>query len=170
MRPDRAPTLDGPAPPVLGEVLDFMRLIWAVDHALERTSKRMESTLGVTGPQRLVIRLVGRFPGIPAGHLAKLLHVHPSTLTGIVKRLESQGIVRRRSDPRDGRRSLLGLTDKGRDLDVEAEGTIEAAIQQTLSHTDPAKLQAARDVLASIVDALDGSGPGIEGPRKGTSQ
>lgn len=159
MRRDQAPTLAQPALPALGEVLDFMRLIWGVGHALERTSKRMEATLGVTGPQRLVIRLVGRFPGIPAGHLAKLLHVHPSTLTGIVKRLESQGVVRRRSDPRDGRRSLLGLTDRGRELDVETEGTVEAAIQQTLARTPPAKLEAARDVLASITDALDGSGP-----------
>ena len=122
MSQDAAST--GTPPPALGEVLDFMRVIWEVSHALERTSRRMESTLGVTGPQRLVIRLVGRFPGIPAGHLARLLHVHPSTLTGIVKRLESQGLVRRRPDPRDRRRSLLGLTDKGRTLDVETEVAI----------------------------------------------
>jgi DNA-binding MarR family transcriptional regulator len=147
-----------PSLPVLGEVLEFMRLIWEVSHVLEQTSKRMESTLGVTGPQRLVIRLVGRFPGIPAGHLAKLLHVHPSTLTGIVKRLESQGIVRRRSDPRDGRRSLLGLTDRGRELDVETQGTVEAAIQQTLERTPHAKLEAAREVLASIVESLGSPG------------
>lgn len=167
MRSDHAPKLAQPPLPALGEVLDFMRLIWGVGHALERTSKRMESTLGVTGPQRLVIRLVGRFPGIPVGHLAKLLHAHPSTLTGIVKRLESQGIVSRRPDPRDGRRSLLGLTDKGRDLDVETEGTVEAAIQRTIEHTPPAKLQAAREVLASIAEALNGSSPALAAPRAG---
>jgi hypothetical protein len=66
--------------PELGEALDFLRLIWAVDHGLHRASKRTETELGVTGPQRLVLRIVGRFPGIPAGHLAQLLHVHPSTL------------------------------------------------------------------------------------------
>ena len=42
--------------PPLGAVLDFMRLLWAVDHALQSTSKRMESTFGLTGPQRLVVR------------------------------------------------------------------------------------------------------------------
>jgi MarR family transcriptional regulator, organic hydroperoxide resistance regulator len=146
---DRAPL------PALGDVLDFMRLIWELHHALQRTSKRMEATLGVTGPQRLVIRIVGRFPGIPAGHLARILHVHPSTLTGVVKRLERQGLVRRRSDPRDGRRWLLGLTDKGRTFDVETEGTVEAVIRQMLERTPRDKLQAACDVLASITDALD---------------
>lgn len=144
--------------PALGEVLDFMRLIWGVGHAVERVSKRMEPTLGITGPQRLVIRLVGKFPGIPAGHLAKLLRIHPSTLTGILKRVESQGIVRRRPDPRDGRRSLLGLTDKGRAFDIETAGTIEAAIAEVLGRTPHAKLEAARDVLASIERALGGLG------------
>jgi DNA-binding MarR family transcriptional regulator len=153
-RPQRLP----PSPdslPALGQVLEFMRVIWQVDHALQRTSKRMEATLGVTGPQRLVLRIVGRFPGIPAGRLASVLHIHPSTLTGILKRLERQGFLRRRADPRDARRSLLGLSDKGRSFDVETDGTVEACIAQMLAHTPPQKLEAARDVLADIVARLE---------------
>lgn len=141
----------------LGEVLDFMRLIWAVDHALQRMSKQMEQTLGVTGPQRLVLRIVGRFPGVSAGDLARLLHVHPSTLTGILARLEKQGSIRRRSDPRDKRRRLLGLTAHGREFDVATEGTIEAAVSRTLAVISPKKVEAARDVLLSIADSLEGS-------------
>ncbi len=154
MRPVEGLALDRPPLPALGEVLDFMRLLWEVDHALQRTSKRMETTLGVTGPQRLVLRIVGRFPGLPAGHLAKLLHVHPSTLTGILKRLERQGLMRRRVDPRDGRRLLLSLTEKGRDFDVETEGTVEAAIQHALEQAPPQRIEAARALLASIAETL----------------
>ena len=149
--------------PPLGDVLDFMRLIWAVDHALQRTSKRMERALGVTGPQRFVIRIVGRFPGIPAGDLARLLHVHPSTLTGILTRLERSGVVRRRSDPRDGRRSLLGLTEKGRQLDVATEGTVEAAVARVLADLSKDTLQATREVLQSITASLASS------PTRGSS-
>lgn len=140
--------------PELGEALDFLRLIWAVDHGLHRASKRTETELGVTGPQRLVLRIVGRFPGIPAGHLARLLHVHPSTLTGVLQRLEQHGLLRRRADPRDARRSLMGLTDKGRRLDAQAEDTEEAAIRAVLKRTPPEKLKAAREVLESISVSL----------------
>ena len=143
----------GSAPP-LGDVLDFMRLLWAVDHALQRTSKEMETRLGVTGPQRFVLRIVGRFPGIPAGQVAKLLHLHPSTLTGVFRRLESHDLLRRRADPRDGRRFLLSLTEKGRLFDVEVEGTVEAAVQGVLERTSPASLQAARDVLQAVAAEL----------------
>jgi DNA-binding MarR family transcriptional regulator len=141
----------------LGNVLEFMRVIWQLDHALHRTSKRMATHLGVTGPQRLVIRIVGRFPEIPAGRLADLLHLHPSTLTGILKRLERQGLLRRRADPQDARRSLLTLTDKGRTLNVDAGGTVEACVARALRKTPPQKLAAARAVLADIASRLDES-------------
>ena len=42
----------------LDPVLDFMRLLWSVEHGLERMSKRMGNELGITGPQRLVLRIV----------------------------------------------------------------------------------------------------------------
>jgi DNA-binding MarR family transcriptional regulator len=151
---DATPLPTSAPAPRLGDVLDFMSLIWRVDHALQRTSKRMEAGLGVTGPQRLVIRIVGRFPGITAGHLAQLLHVHPSTLTGILKRLEKQRLVQRRSDPRDGRRSLLALTPEGRRFDVETEGTVEAAIQNVLHEAPQAQIDATRALLTAISTAL----------------
>jgi DNA-binding MarR family transcriptional regulator len=140
--------------PRLGEVLDFMRLIWALDHALQKASKRMRSTIGVTGPQRLVIRIVARFPGIPAGQIAQLLHIHPSTLTGVLKRLERQGLVRRRPDPKDRRRAFLGITEKGRRIDAVGAGTVEAAVQRVLSETPRSKVTNAREILIALAEAL----------------
>lgn len=149
-----SPTLATQDEPSLGEVLDFLRIIWAVDHGLQRASKQMKRDLGVTGPQRLVLRIVGRFPGIPAGRLARLLHVDPSTLTGILARLERQQLISRRSDPRDRRRSLLGLTVKGRRFDVATEGTIEARVAQAFSGIPLEQLSAAREVLSVLAAAL----------------
>src|SRR3954463_10758173 len=140
--------------PPLGAVLDFMRLLWAVDHALQSASKRMESTLGMTGPQRLVVRIVGRFPGIAAGRVAEILHVHPSTLTGILKRLESRAVLQRRPDPRDARRALFMLTAKGRKLDTVRTGTVEQAVRRVLTR-DPDKVASAQEVLAALSEELD---------------
>ncbi len=140
--------------PPLGAVLDFMRMLWAVDHALQSTSKRMEATFGLTGPQRLVVRIVGRFPGIAAGRVADILHVHPSTLTGILKRLEGRGVLQRKPDARDARRALFMLTAKGRKLDVVRTGTVEQAVRRVLSK-DPDKVAAAQEVLAALSEELD---------------
>jgi DNA-binding MarR family transcriptional regulator len=139
----------------LGGVLEFMRVIWALDHGLQRMSKRLEGELGVTGPQRLVLRIVGRVPGISAGDLARVLHVHPSTLTGVLRRLESRGLVTREPDPSDGRRALLHLSPKGRKLDVSQEGTVESVVKRVLGRTPPARADATREVLATLTSQLE---------------
>lgn len=138
----------------LGEVLEFMRLLWAVDHALQSTSKRMEVSLGVTGPQRLVIRIVGRFPQISAGELADVLHIHPSTLTGVLKRLETRGIIDRKADSGDARRALFSLTAKGKEVDALRNGTVEATVRKALAKIPARKVVAARDVLQELADTL----------------
>jgi MarR family transcriptional regulator, organic hydroperoxide resistance regulator len=138
----------------LGRVLDFMRLLWAVDHGLTRVSRRMERTVGVTGPQRMVVRLVGHNPGISAGDLAKTLHVHPSTLTEVLRRLSERGILERTQDPADARRALFRLTRRGLELDTLRRGTGESRVRVALGSLSDQDLAAAARVLARLAQAL----------------
>lgn len=154
--PSSVTSSNDPQSSQLGEVLDFLRLLWAVDHNLQLTSKRMVNAIGLTGPQRMVIRLVGRFPGISAGSLAQTLHLHPSTLTGVLKRLETRGLIWRKTDPADGRRALFGLTPEGTALDAPAEGTVESAVAAALSKLDKPTIDAAAAALKRISDELAG--------------
>ena len=142
----------------VGDAIDFLRLIWAVDHALQRRSKAMAATLGITGPQRLVIRIIGRFPSIHARQLADILHLHPSSLTAVLKRLERGDLVRRWPDERDRRRRLLGLTRRGQALNRETPGTIEAAVQRVIRTTTRDNLDSTRTVLSKLARELDGGG------------
>ena len=152
---ERGPVQEIDRPSGLGDVLDFMRVMWAVEHALQRGSKRMESKQGVTGPQRLVIRVVGKFPRLTAGRLATLLHLHPSTLTGVLKRLERQGLLRRHADPVDARRSLLELTRKGERFNEDKHGAIEGAVRRALRSAPRERRDAAREMLGTIARALE---------------
>ena len=138
----------------LGPVLEFMKQLWALDHGLQSASKRMESMFGITGPQRLVVRIVGRFPGISAGALADVLHVHPSTLTGILRRLEIRGILQRRGDPNDGRRALFGLTTRGKKVDTLRTGLVEQAVKRVLTRM-PEDIVAAQRLLSALAAELD---------------
>ncbi len=151
----------GPEPeqgPALGRVLDFMRLLWALDHGLQSTSKRMEATLGVTGPQRLVLRIVGQFPGTSAGEVASILHIHPSTLTGVLKRLQARGLIEREPDPTDARRSRLKLTAQGQVLNRTRSGTVEAAVRRVLAQLEPDKVQVVQEVLGLLAEEVTRQG------------
>lgn len=150
-------TIEAPADQVapLGEVLSFMQLLWAVTHGLESTSKRMLSELGVTGPQRLVLRIVGQNPDISPGELARVLRVHPSSLTGVLQRLSEAKLLRRERDPSDGRRSTLTLTPIGRQINARRAGTVEAAVQRAMASQSPEKLRVVENLLRTLARELE---------------
>ena len=138
----------------LEPTLEFLRQIWALDHNLHVASKRMATEHGITGPQRLVVRLIGRYPTVSAGELARVLHVHKSTITGIVQRLEAHGLVQRATDAADARRIRLTLTASGRKVSGASAGTVEAAVRRTLSATDARSIATTRRVLERLAAEL----------------
>jgi MarR family transcriptional regulator, organic hydroperoxide resistance regulator len=140
----------------LGEVLEFLRTLWGLNHALESASRRMRARFGVTGPERMVVRLAGRYPGISAGDLARILRVHPSTLTGLLKRLVARGILTRRADAADSRRALFALTSEGASIDGVRKGTVEAVLTAALAGMPPREVRAAATVLERLTRTLEG--------------
>lgn len=139
----------------LGEALDFMKLLWRLDHALQTASRRMVEELGVTGPQRLALRVVGRFPGITPGETAAVLRLHPSTVTVVVQGLERAGLVERSEDPEDRRRTRLHATAAGRKVASASAGTVEEAVRRTLARVDPEDLEKAARVLTALAVELE---------------
>jgi DNA-binding MarR family transcriptional regulator len=91
--------------------------------------------------------------------------VHPSTLTGILQRLESRGLLRRLTDPSDARRVQLEITTKGKRLTVPAVGTVESAIKRLMSTWTSAELNITRKTLTAIAEELDGSPTGARTKR-----
>lgn len=145
----------GPARLPVEDDQRFLRLIWRLNHAIETRSKRMAKALGVTFQQRTILRLVGRFPSMTAGQLAEALHVDRSTVSTALRRLEARDLIERRRDPRDQRRVLLGLTARGRALDVPAEGTIEHAIHETLRGVGVEAVKTTEEAITHLIEALE---------------
>lgn len=141
--------------PPLGSVFDFIRSVWRINRGLELVSKRMLDELGVTGPQRLAVRMIGRFPGITAGQLTKILHIDPSTASSLLRRLVENRIITREEDPDDRRRAPLDLTQKGRRIAAPSPHTIEAAVSGVLRRFSERDLDAAQRVMLALAQALE---------------
>jgi MarR family transcriptional regulator, organic hydroperoxide resistance regulator len=138
----------------LGETLLFMHQLWELAHALQVRSKRMARTLGVTSSQRLVIRVLGQSPGITARELAGALGIHPSTLTGVLARLERRELISRKVDPSDRRRARFVLTERGKRIDREKKGTVEAAVRRALDKAGLATVGKTSEMLGLLVAEL----------------
>jgi DNA-binding MarR family transcriptional regulator len=136
-------------------VLKFLQTVWQLEHALERASKRMEDSLGISGPQRFALRMIGVQPGITAGELASVLHLHPSTVTGIVQRLEIRKLVKRSANESDGRVAHLHLTAAGAKANKPAaKGTIERAARTALTRCPEPQRKASAAVMEQFAAEL----------------
>jgi DNA-binding MarR family transcriptional regulator len=131
-----------------------MRLIWAIDHELERLSKHMERHVGVTIPQRMCLLLIAQQPDIHPSELASVLHLHRGTLTGILRRLERAGFLTRRLDSQDARRTSLRVTAKGAAVIRRRTGTFEDAVRRLFTTTAPGERAAAERLLAALQGEL----------------
>jgi DNA-binding MarR family transcriptional regulator len=143
-------------PPDLGPVLEFMRALWALDHALATRHRQIAVRFGVTGSQRLVVRIVGQKPGVSAGQVADVLHVHPSTLTPTLQALAQRGLLRRAPDPRDRRRSVLSLTRRGQRVDAAAAQLVDKAVRTALAQLLASEVFSARRVLHAVAASVGG--------------
>jgi DNA-binding MarR family transcriptional regulator len=141
-------------PRLAGEALQFMQKLWDLSHALDVTSKRMARSHGVTGPQRLVLRIVGQAPESTASEIALTLGIHPSTLTGILGRLDDRGMIRRAIDPADRRRARFRLTAAGERINGRHRGTVEAAVRRALARASSVELDHAERIITWLVEEL----------------
>jgi DNA-binding MarR family transcriptional regulator len=142
------------APLELDPTLSFMRTLWALDHELRLGSKRMHARFGLTGPQRVVVRIIGEFPGSSAGSVSTILNLHPSTLTEILKTLDGLGLVERRAHAEDRRRAILHLTAKGRRINRLQTGTVEASVREAMRSLPRRKIQITEEVLSALTRQL----------------
>jgi DNA-binding MarR family transcriptional regulator len=137
-----------------GETLQFMQKLWDLAHALDVRSKRMAKLNGVTGPQRLVIRVLGQRPGMTASEISRTLGMHPSTLTGILARLKRKGAIERKVDALDRRRVRLRLTPRGAAIDRDRKGTVEAAVRRALGRANDTSINVVTLMLEALTQEL----------------
>ena len=132
----------------------FLQTLWALDHRLQSHSKRMKTRAGVTGPQRLVIRILAASPKTSPSDLARILFFHKSTVTVVLRSLERGKLVRRRPNPHDRRAVVLELTALGKKIADQRSGTVESVIRAALARLPKRDVETARRVLERLSTAL----------------
>jgi MarR family transcriptional regulator, organic hydroperoxide resistance regulator len=94
--------------------------IYSAGIAIQRAYKPLLDALGLTYPQYLVLNVLWRNDAQTVGSVANQLALESSTLTPLLKRLETAGLVRRTRNPANERQVVIALTKEGDDLRARA--------------------------------------------------
>lgn len=119
--------------------------LYSASLAVTKTYQPLLAPLGLTYPQYLVMLVLWEQDGLTVSQLGERLHLDSGTLTPLLKRLESGGLVQRLRDAADERRVRLQLTAEGRSLRHRAE-----SVPQTLARSMGCGL----DEIASLTRRL----------------
>ena len=94
--------------------------LYSAGHAFTRLYKPLLDPLGLTYPQYRVMAVLWDKDGRTVGEIGEKLLLESSTLTPLLKRLETAGMVRRTRDQDDERVVRIQLTPKGAELKQKA--------------------------------------------------
>jgi DNA-binding MarR family transcriptional regulator len=126
--------------------------LYAATNAMGRLYRPILDELGLTYPQYLVMLVLWEHDPQTVTSLGARLHLDSGTLTPLLKRLESAGLVARRRDPQDERRVLLSPTTAGHQLKERARAVPEQIrCALPLASTELIEL---RRLLHEVLDAL----------------
>jgi DNA-binding MarR family transcriptional regulator len=119
--------------------------------AIKRGYVAIAEEFELSPPQVMAMRVLEPDRPLPMNELATECHLDNSTITGIVDRLEAQGLVERRSDERDRRVKMVAVTDEGAKVCAQLAEILQEAPEPIarLSRKDQAAL---RDVLRRAVE------------------
>ena len=130
--------------------LPVLRNLVSAYQAFERYSAPDLRSMGLTMTQFDVIATLGNQPPMTCKELGEKTLVTKGTLTGVLERLESKGILERKLNPEDARSQMIGLT-------IEGQKLFEQVFPAHLKHLEGAfqklnveKLESLRASLKSL--------------------
>jgi MarR family transcriptional regulator, organic hydroperoxide resistance regulator len=139
----------------IADVLDNLRRVFRVVH---RYSKRAEKVGGLTGPQVWAMKVLAESAPIRVTDLARRMYLHPSTVVGILDRLEQRAQVTRTRSEKDHRVVTVSLTAKGRETVSKVPQIAQGLLLKGLKELSDGDLQTASEGLRRLVGIL-----GVEG-------
>lgn len=106
-----------PAPeavrPEVDQIVETMIYLYTESR---RLTKGMAREVGLTGPQLTVLKLLETFQDLSLSSLSERIRAQNSTVTGIIDRMEREGLVGRERSTSDRRVVYIKLTEKGSKL------------------------------------------------------
>ncbi len=134
----------------------ILNAIRQIIRAADIDSHQLAANHQITTPQLMSLLAVVEKESATASDIAARIHLSPSTMVGILDRLEEKGLIRRVRDENDRRRVEVTPTDAGRTLALKTPFPLQYSLAkalQRLSETQRERLAVSMEHLAQLMGA-----------------
>ncbi|ANX11781.1 MarR family transcriptional regulator [Fictibacillus arsenicus] len=128
--------------------------IYTLEREITKLYRNLLQDLDMTYPQYLVMLLLWEKDGMTVKEIGKRLFLDSGTLTPMLKRMEANGIIKRRRSTEDERSVIISLTKKGEQLKQKAE-CIPSKLVEDMS-LDHGELPTLNKTLTNMLYRLQG--------------
>ena len=136
-------------------ISEIMQSLRRIIKAIQDYSYEISEKFGITGPQLWTLTAISKNEGLSLGELSKKTYLHPSTITGLIDRLEKKGYVERDRDQRDRRVVKLLLTPKGKGLVKRTPNPIQGKMIYGLRGLNRQELNSIYDSFQKLVEIME---------------
>lgn len=151
--------LPGPAetPSVPSESyeLRILQSLRRIIRAVEIHSKKLSQNHKVTGPQLGCLLAIKEKGPLTTTRLAQTIYLSPSTVVGIVDRLEEKKLLSRQRSSKDRRQVLVGLTSEGERLVESAPSSLQDTLAEALKSLPELEQVSITLALEKVVDLME---------------
>ena len=137
------------------EISETVQSLRRIVKTIEDYSQQVSSEFGVTGPQLWALKTILEHGALPLGQLGKKMYLHPSTVTGVVDRLESKGYVVRGRDATDRRIVTVTLTPAGKELVKKAPNPVQGKMIYGLRKLKRDELHAIYESIRKLMEIVE---------------
>jgi DNA-binding MarR family transcriptional regulator len=139
--------------------VEILQSIRRIIRSVEMYSKKLSSCYKITGPQLVCLLTIGEHQPITASKIAKQVHLSPSTVVGVLDRLEEKDLIVRERDHKDRRKVHINLTDKGGELASGAPSPLQDKLAQALKGLSPLEQSTIALALQKIAFLMEDTRP-----------
>jgi len=124
-------------PDTLSSEQQIVASLRQIMRAVDLHSRRLVESCGLTGPQLTTLQLAARLGNATPSIIARRVHLSQATVTGILQRLESRGLIARQPSTTDRRSISISVTSAGQALLDAAPSLLQDQFRDQLRTLEP---------------------------------
>ena len=135
--------------------LKILQSLRKIIRSVDIHSRKLSIQHDITAPQLIALLAVEEKGPLTLASISKEVHLSPSTLVGIIDRLEAKGYVLRERSEEDRRQVLISMTKQGKSFAKQAPSPLQETLAEALGDLTPLEQATISLSLERVVELME---------------